>query len=260
MTDPDRLIEADDVGADLLASARSDGPSNRARARAAAMLGVGVGIAAATAGGTASASAGAGAGASAAAKVGGAGLLTKIIGGTLIVAAVGGGTAVAVRESSQPSVPIAIATTAVAPQVAAAPAPSAAEPAIVVNEEPAPAAEPVVEANALPSAPVAKAPPKSNAASPPPPAQESALTRELHSLDAAKARLEAHDANGAIAALDRHDREFPNGSLRAESAMMRIEALLARGDEAGAKARAKDLLAKDPNGPHAKRLRTILDR
>jgi hypothetical protein len=48
--------------------------------------------------------------------------------------------------------------------------------------------------------------------------------------------------------------------LRAESAMVRIEALLVRGDEAGAKARANDLLAKDPNGPHAKRLRTILDR
>ena len=255
MTDPTRLIDADDAGADLLASARSDGPSNRARARAAAMLGVGVGIAAATAGGTASASAGAGAGAGAgaAAKVGGAGLLTKIIGGALIVAAVGGGTAVAVRQSSSPAtVPVPVATNA-APS-AVTPATTVASPkANVVTEEPA---SPIVEANALPSAPVAKTAPKPA----PSAAQESALTRELRSLDSAKARLEAHDANGALAALDRHDREFANGSLRAESAMLRIEALLARGDDASAKARAKDLLAKDPNGPHAKRLRTILDR
>ena len=55
MTDPKRLIEADDMGADLLASARGDSPSRGSRARAAAALGIGVGIAAMTAGGAASA-------------------------------------------------------------------------------------------------------------------------------------------------------------------------------------------------------------
>lgn len=260
MTDPERLIEADDVGADLLASARSDGPSRRARARAAAVLGVGVGIAAATAGGTASASAGAGAGAGAAAKIGSVGLLTKIIGGTVLVAAIGGGTAVAVRESSRP--PPAPVVTVAAPVTAATTSTASPPKAPVVAEEPTPAPAPVpvptVELTALPSAPIAASKPLSRPATAP--SAESPLTRELHSLDAAKARLEARDASGAIAALDRHDREFPHGALRAESAMLRVEALLVRGDDAGAKARAKDLLARDPNGPHAKRLRTILDR
>lgn len=202
--------------------------------------------------GKARASAGAGA---TAAKVGGASLLAKIIGGTLIVAAVGGGATVAVRQSSAPPAPV--ISTAAAPQVASvAPAASRANvPSAVVEETSTPL--PVVEANALPSTPAATARPTPRASTTP---QESSLTRELGSLDGARALLGRGDATGALAALDRHDREFANGSMRAESAMLRVEALLAKGDEAGAKARAKDLLAKDANGPHAKRLRTILDR
>lgn len=253
MTDPKRLIDSEELGADLLASARTDGPSNRARARAAAALGVGVGIAAMTAGGTAAAgtSATAGAGATAA-KVGGASLLAKIIGGTILVAAVGGGTAVAVRESSAPTVPTAVVATSSAPAPAPMPMPKIP---VVVEES---RSGPVVEANELPTAPLAttKPAPRPSATA----SHEGSLTRELGSLDAARALLGRGDASGALAALDRHDREFAHGSLRAESAMLRVEALLAKGDEAGAKARAKDLLARDPNGPHAKRLRTILER
>jgi hypothetical protein len=134
-----------------------------------------------------------------------------------------------------------------------------------VNEPPPQSAP--IEANTPPSTPVAanrttttiakQSPAPAPAPQPP---KESALSREMRSLDGAKALLERGDAQGTLAALDRHDREFPGGSLRMESAMLRVEALLAKGDESGAKARARDLLAKDPNGPHSKRLRTIVDR
>jgi hypothetical protein len=41
--------------------------------------------------------------------------------------------------------------------------------------------------------------------------------------------------------------------------VLRTEALLARGDSAAARRLARDLLARDPSGPHAQRLRTIAE-
>jgi hypothetical protein len=88
---------------------------------------------------------------------------------------------------------------------------------------------------------------------------ESPLARELRLLDDARSALGRGDASGALAALDRHDRAFPAGALRTEANVMRAEALLARGDRAAARKLASDLLARDPSGPAAKRLRTIAD-
>ena len=63
----------------------------------------------------------------------------------------------------------------------------------------------------------------------------------------------------ALLELDRHDRTFPNGPLRTEATVLRAEALLAHGETARAKRLAQDLLARDPNGPSARRLRTITE-
>jgi hypothetical protein len=87
----------------------------------------------------------------------------------------------------------------------------------------------------------------------------SPLAQELRSLDEARSALAQGDAPGALTLLDRHDRTFPTGPLRTEARMLRVEALLARGDRASARRLATDLLARDPSGPHARRLRTIAD-
>jgi hypothetical protein len=77
-------------------------------------------------------------------------------------------------------------------------------------------------------------------------------------LEAARAALVRSDAAAALAALDRYDRSFPGGALRTEATMLRVEALLARGDTKAAQDLARGLLALDPAGPHARRLRTLL--
>lgn len=88
-------------------------------------------------------------------------------------------------------------------------------------------------------------------------ALESPLTRELRSLDEARRALDQGNASGALAALDRHDRAFPAGTLQTEADILRTEALLARGDTVAARALASELLARDPSGPHARRLASI---
>jgi uncharacterized protein HemY len=41
--------------------------------------------------------------------------------------------------------------------------------------------------------------------------------------------------------------------------VLRVEALLARGDRPAARTLAEALLARDPSGPHARRLRTLAE-
>jgi hypothetical protein len=103
----------------------------------------------------------------------------------------------------------------------------------------------------------ASAVPKPTDTSPPP--AETQLTKELRALDVARSALNRGDANACLAELDKHDRAFPTGQLRMDAAILRVEALLARGDSARAKKLASDLLAQQPNGPSAQRLRTIAD-
>src|SRR5262249_22708968 len=95
-----------------------------------------------------------------------------------------------------------------------------------------------------------------SAHSPPAPVSV-ALERELESLDRARAALRRGAATEALAGLDRHEHTFPHGSLGVEARVLRAEALLASGDQAAARALARELLSRDPSGPHAKRLRSI---
>jgi hypothetical protein len=264
VNDPKRLIHGDDLGAELLGSAHDDVPRAGSRERAAAALGLAVGAAALTSGGSAGAAgtasiapkaigAAAGAGGSGAgavaAKAAGGGILLKIVAGGAITMAVAGG---AVAVKSKTSAPVTPPMTTVAPTTQpmstanrAIPPP---EPAKTVEAVPAPApteTSPVVSA-------------KTTTALRSPPA-ETELAKELRALDGARSALNRGDASGALAELDKHDRAFPTGPLRMEAAVMRAEALLARGDTARAKKLASHLLARDPNGPFARRLRTIAD-
>src|SRR5262249_36945392 len=58
----------------------------------------------------------------------------------------------------------------------------------------------------------------------------SALKSEIAVLDRARAALRAKDSATALAELDRHRLEFPGGALAQEATVLRIEALVARGD------------------------------
>jgi len=276
VSDPKRLSAGEDLGAALLGSARSDAPRAASRARTAAALGLGAGVALGAVAGSAVAKA---AGASVAPKaVGGAGLAAKaanavwlkLLAGGVVALAVAGGVGVKLTTSAQ-HVDATIAEHGRAPIATSAPLGAGSAPRATGNAEettspevPAPPAPPSA---AIPGAAAAEPPRAVPRALPMTPAStatastapESPLARELRSLDEARSTLADGDPSGALAALDRHDRAFATGPLRTEANILRVEALLARGDRAAARKLARALLARDPASPHARRLRTIAD-
>lgn len=89
------------------------------------------------------------------------------------------------------------------------------------------------------------------------------LAREVALIQGARAALARGEANEALRTLDVHDREFPNGTLRPESRVLRIETLVRAGGEQNV-ARANVLgdafLAEHRSGPQARRVRAVLGR
>ena len=66
------------------------------------------------------------------------------------------------------------------------------------------------------------------------------------------------NAAQTLAALDAYERGFSEQRLRPEALYLRMEALVQRGDTAGARSAATALLSADPQGPHAARARAVL--
>jgi hypothetical protein len=85
------------------------------------------------------------------------------------------------------------------------------------------------------------------------------LSQELVEIEAARSALRRGDASGALSRLQSYRREFPKGRLRAEATMLRIEALAASGDKAGATKLGKAVLARSPNGPYSRRIRSLIE-
>jgi hypothetical protein len=83
------------------------------------------------------------------------------------------------------------------------------------------------------------------------------LQQELALLDRARRALQRGDAPEAMAALDAHGER---GVLTPEARVLRIEALVLRGDRAGARRLADTFLAEDARSPHANRVRALLLR
>jgi hypothetical protein len=121
----------------------------------------------------------------------------------------------------------------------------------------APAA-PSPEANPPQSAaePALVAPAAANSARARVPSKPASLAEELAAIRAARAKLGAGDASGAIAALDDYARRFPDGKLRPEATVIRVEALVKRGDRASARSVAAPLLRDE--SPYSKRLHNLL--
>jgi hypothetical protein len=84
------------------------------------------------------------------------------------------------------------------------------------------------------------------------------LRREIELIAQARRALTGSDNRTCLAALDLHDSEFPTGQFALEAKVMRVEATLANGDRAGARALALDYLAKNPASPYDARVRSLL--
>jgi hypothetical protein len=84
------------------------------------------------------------------------------------------------------------------------------------------------------------------------------LAEEVALLDSARRSLLDGNAAGALTALEKHGRDFGAGSLGAEAAVLKIDAMVARGDHASASAAARAFLAAYPQSPHASHVRAVL--
>jgi hypothetical protein len=136
-----------------------------------------------------------------------------------------------------------------------------AEPPSAVVEPRAPVTQPAKstpERVSAPSAapiattPVPRAPAPSAAAAP------ATLGDELEALKRAETALGSGDATAALAALDRYDRVVKGTKLRAEAALLRMDALKRTGRAAQAAELAARFVAENPGSPLVDRARSYL--
>lgn len=269
MSEPRRLL-TDVEGAtpferDLLESYAAEQPSAAARARA-------LGIATVAAGTVATIGAAGAAGAAAPKAAGLAGL--AIVKWVLVGVAVAGSATAAVVavRSDHDRAPLAVTASPAAPPAAvtaarATPAPTPAPPEPVVEPLPiSPAdleAAPAVAAPVTPSAHVVSAPVVTVAAVAPAPPVTAApsggsLPAEIAALDRARRSLESGDPAQALAQADAYEARYPSGTFSEEAEVVRIEALVKRGDRTRAASVGQRFLAAHPASPHAPRIRAIL--
>jgi len=237
VSDPRRLRdEGTDLEQALLGSIRADGPTDEERRRAFAAIGIGLaGVGVAPKVGVAKALAGA----SAATK------------GALIGVVALGAIATAV---AWPRGAPATGTPAAAPPLAPAPV-AASVPTATTTASPMPAV-PSLDVRALPNAPAPSGSAPAPRAEPPAEARaDTGLAAEIALLDEVRGAIATGDPSRALALLDRHGRS--NGSLVHEALALRIEALVASGDEEGARRTARAFLAAHPTSPLASRIRTL---
>jgi len=117
-------------------------------------------------------------------------------------------------------------------------------------------------ARAAPVRAVAPRDPKATPRVGPSPASGSpaSLGDEVAALQAARAALANQDSNGALGALDRYKARFPSGRLAPEAKVLRIEALVRRGDRSQASALANQFESSSPESPYAERIDSMLGR
>ncbi|MBX3224750.1 MAG: hypothetical protein KF795_29810 [Labilithrix sp.] len=88
----------------------------------------------------------------------------------------------------------------------------------------------------------------------------SSFDDELALVEAARTSLAKGDAATCLSELDRYDRQIQAGVFEREVAVMRIEALLARGESARARTLGEAFLARTPDSPYANRVRSLLTK
>ncbi len=280
MTAPRRLIEADDeLERDLIRSAHADRPSHRALERM--LLGLGVELSHLP-----SAMASPTPGVATSGKIAGTVLAKWLVTGVAIgVAAISGAQAVGRALEHEGARAVEAPKRAVAPSTPSAgsasyrvsPGPREGTPSMAQTSPSSPpsarpraAASPAPEAAGVPFplafAPVASEP---SAVSPglravgsfaletaqAPPAS---LAAEMRVLDAARRVLASGDPRSALATLVKYEQAFPNGALRPEASVLKVRALLAAGDRAGAEALGQRIIEHAPRSEHADAVRAAL--
>jgi len=156
-------------------------------------------------------------------------------------------------------------------ETAVAPAPAPAAVAMAVAAPPMKPAPPAPPLSPSPFAPVARASvpaaslatasssmpsrPAANIALAP---QQVPLTREIELLDAAERAERRGDHGAALVTLDEYVRAFPEGAMLAESKVLRIAALLGRGDRTAAQDLGRAFLARYAPSPLGARVRSML--
>ncbi len=134
-----------------------------------------------------------------------------------------------------------------------------------------------VEVTSLPAVPVQTPPgalvrriePPSAQATPPAPGPDDvpphdavtpgpSLSSEILSLDLTRKALAVHDGRRALSLLRDYDARFPEGALRSEAVMLRIETLVAVDRKADAARLGREVIAGDPDGPYVARIQSLL--
>jgi len=122
----------------------------------------------------------------------------------------------------------------------------------------APSAE-TSAASPAPKASTVSPAPKASTVSPPAKVSAaSSFQEQLALLETARSALARGDSSGCLRTLDRYDERFRNGLFSDEIAVMRIEALAARGEHARARSLGDAFLARSPDSTYASRVRSIL--
>jgi hypothetical protein len=88
--------------------------------------------------------------------------------------------------------------------------------------------------------------------------EASTLAAEVAALELAHDGLARQDADGALRALDGYRAKFPAGRLASEETVLRVQALLVRGDRAGAVALTEAFLAAHPGSSYGSRMRDLV--
>jgi hypothetical protein len=184
-----------------------------------------------------------------------------VAGGTLAGASKGSGSSHALETA--PALETARALeTAPAPESALAPAP-APDSALAYAPGPARESAPAHEAAAPPvsvpgpvhALPLATAPP-SPVAIPPSAHPVDPVDEEVGLVGLAYTRLREGDPGGALAALDEHERRFPNGKLAESRRVTRVLALCQAGRVAESRAERDRFLSLYPHSPFSNRVRS----
>jgi len=89
-------------------------------------------------------------------------------------------------------------------------------------------------------------------------APASTLGEETQTLDSVRQALAAGQARNALAALDAYRAKWPQGALRAEAALLRVDALLRLGNRPAAEREAEALISASPSSRYATRARALL--
>lgn len=236
MSDPRRLLDDPDatpLERALLASWEREQPTNAARERTLVALGVGAGAAITAAAGSASAAAG---GSIAPKAVGGVLLLKWWAISTVAIGVVAGGAAVVVHERKTETPVVAASAPVVASVAPIVPSP-------IESALPVPSATPTVDVPHV---------------VPHPKPTSSSLADEVAKLDRARIALDGNDPSKALREADEYIARYPHGTFVQEAEVLRVQALLAKGDRAGAERAGNQFLAAHPTSPHATRVRGLL--